>query len=74
MAANDDVLIVGKLDSKELEKSINDLIDFVGDKTTIMAGKFDSAMDKMKSAMKDFAITQKVSVDLMKEAWRRRQR
>lgn len=70
MAANDDVLIVGKLDSKELEKSINDLIDFVGDKTTIMAGKFDSAMDKMKSAMKDFAITQKVSVDLMKEAWK----
>ena len=70
MAANDDVLIVGKLDSKELEKSINDLIDFVGDKTTIMAGKFDSAMDKMKSAMKDFAITQKVSVDLMKDAWK----
>ena len=70
MAANDDVLIVGKLDSKELEKSINDLIDFVGDKTTIMAGKFDSAMDKMKSAMKDFAITQKVSVDLIKQSWR----
>ena len=53
MAANDDVLIVGKLDSKELEKSINDLIDFVGDKTTIMAGEFDSAMDKMKSASFD---------------------
>ena len=70
MAANDDVLIVGKLDSKELEKSINDLVEYVGDKTTIMAGKFDTAIDKMKNAMKDFAITQKVSVDLMREAWR----
>ena len=66
----DDVIIVGSLDKKELEKSIQDLVDYVGDKTNAMASKFTEGLDKMKLAMKDFAITQKVSVDLMKEAWR----
>lgn len=66
----DDVIIVGSLDKKELEKSIQDLVDFVGNKTNEMASKFTEGLDKMKLAMKDFAITQKVSVDLMKEAWR----
>lgn len=70
MAKNDDVIIVGSLDKKELEKSIQDLVDYVGDKTNTMANKFTEGLDKMKLAMKDFAITQKVSVDLMKEAWR----
>lgn len=65
----DDVIILGKLDKKELEKSIDELVNYVADKTTTMAGKFETAMDKMKSSMKDFAVTQKVSVDLMKEAW-----
>lgn len=68
--SNDDVIIVGSLSDKELRDSIDKLVDYVGDKTTIMAGKFDVAMEKMKSAMKDFAITQKVSVDLMQEAWK----
>lgn len=68
--SNDDVIIVGSLSDKELRESIDKLVDYVGDKTTIMAGKFDVAMEKMKSAMKDFAITQKVSVDLMQDAWK----
>ena len=68
--SNDDVIIVGSLSDKELRDSIDKLVDYVGDKTTIMAGKFDVAMEKMKSAMKDFAITQKVSVDLMQDAWK----
>lgn len=70
MAQNDDVIIVGSLDKKELEKSIQDLVDYVGNKTNDMASKFTEGLDKMKLAMKDFAVTQKVSVDLMKEAWR----
>ncbi|MEE1277669.1 MAG: hypothetical protein UHE86_01220 [Acutalibacteraceae bacterium] len=68
--SNDDIIIVGSLSDKELRDSIDKLVDYVGDKTTIMAGKFDVAMEKMKSAMKDFAITQKVSVDLMQDAWK----
>lgn len=66
----DATVIVGKLDYKELENSIDKLVDMVATKTTTMAGKFETAIDKMKNAMKDFAITQKVSVDLMKDAWR----
>ena len=67
----DDVIIVGSLDKKELEKSIQDLVNYVGDKTNAMANKFTEGLDKMKLAMKDFAITQKVSVDTMQEAWRK---
>lgn len=67
----DDVIIVGSLDKKELEKSIQDLVDYVGNKTNDMASKFTEGLDKMKLAMKDFAITQKVSVDTMQEAWRK---
>lgn len=67
---NDDVIIVGSLNDKELRNSINELVKFVGNKTNDMADKFTKGLDKMKLAMKDFAVTQKVSVDLMKEAWR----
>lgn len=67
----DDVIIVGSLDKKELEKSIQDLVNYVGDKTNTMAAKFTDGLDKMKLAMKDFAITQKVSVDVMQDAWRK---
>lgn len=70
MANNDDVLIVGSLKDEELRKSIDNLVDYVGDKTNEMAMKFNDGLDKMKLAMKDFAVTQKVSVDLMKQAWR----
>ena len=67
----DDVIIVGSLDKKELERSIQDLVDYVGNKTNTMAAKFTEGLDKMKLAMKDFAITQKVSVDVMQDAWRK---
>ena len=67
---NDDVIIVGSLNDKEMRKAIDDLVNYVGNQTTIMAGKFTKSIDMMRDAMKDFAITQKVSVDLMKEAWR----
>ena len=67
---NDDVLIVGSLKDDELRKSIDNLVDYVGTQTQVMAGKFEGAMDIMKSAMKDFAVTQNVSVNLMKQAWR----
>ena len=68
--ANDDVLIVGKLDDKDLLDSIDNLIKEVSDKSQVMANKFEKSMNIMKDAMKDFAVTQKVSVDLMKESWR----
>lgn len=68
--ANEDVLIVGKLDDKALRQSINDLVEYVDRNTSDMASSFVVSMDMMKGAMKDFAITQKVSVDLMKEAWK----
>lgn len=67
---NEDTIIVGSLEKDELEKSINELVSFVEGKTNKMAEDFTQGLDKMKLAMKDFAVTQKVSVDLMKEAWR----
>lgn len=68
--ANEDVLIVGKLDDKDLRKSIDDLVNYVGNQTSVMASEFVVSMDLMRGAMKDFAVTQKVSVDLMKESWK----
>ena len=70
MSQQNPTIIVGHLDDSELTKSIDKLVNEVANKTTVMAGKFETAIDKMKFAMKDFAVTQKVSVDLMKEAWR----
>ena len=67
---NDDVLIVGSLSDKELRKSIDSLVNYVGNQTSVMASNFVVSMDLMKGAMKDFAITQKVSVDLMQDAWK----
>ena len=64
------VVITGKLDSEELLKSIDNLVDAVSNKVQEMSAKFEGAMGIMKSSMKDFAVTQKVSVDLMKDAWR----
>jgi len=69
--ANDDVLIVGKLDDNALKSSIDALVKYVGDKTNAMAESFTQGLDKMKLAMKDFAVTQQVSVTLMQEAWRK---
>lgn len=66
----DATVIVGQLDSKELISSIDKLVSDVADRSQLMANKFEGAMEKMKSAMKDFAVTQKVSVDVMKESWR----
>lgn len=66
----DATIITGSLDGKELENSIDALVKNVSDKTKKMADGFVQSIDKMKLAMKDFALTQKVSVDLMKEAWR----
>ena len=63
-------VITAQLKDDELRKSIDALVDYVGDKTQEMATKFEGAMDIMKSSMKDFAVTQKVSVDMMKESWR----
>lgn len=68
--ANDDVLIIGKLEDGDLRKSVNELVDYIDNKTSAMANNFQASMDKMMGAMRDFAITQKVSVDLMKQAWK----
>lgn len=70
MSQQNPTIIVGHLDSSALTKSIDDLVKEVAKKTSGMAEDFTQAIDKMKFAMKDFAVTQKVSVDLMKEAWR----
>ena len=70
MSQQNPTIIVGHLDDTELTKSIDKLVAEVAKKTSGMAEDFTQAIDKMKFAMKDFAVTQKVSVDLMKEAWR----
>lgn len=67
----DATVIVGNLDGKELLSSIDKLVQDVSVRTNKMAEGFTQGIDKMKLAMKDFAITQKVSVDLMQEAWRK---
>ena len=51
----EDVLIVGKLDSKELEKSINDLIDYVDKGTSKMVQSFDTALGKIQSKLQDLS-------------------
>lgn len=64
------VIIAGALDAKELENSIDKIIETISNKSENMATPFTNAIGKMEQAMKDFAVTQKVSVDLMKKAWR----
>lgn len=44
----DDVIILGKLDKKELEKSIGDLVNYVEAGTKKMATDFDNAIEGMK--------------------------
>ena len=70
MGELDATVIVGQLDSKELERSIDALVWYVEESSKSMADNFNSAMVKMKESIKDFAISQRVSVDLMKESWR----
>ena len=68
--ADEAVIIAGALDSKELEKSIDDIINTISKKSENMAEPFTNAIGKMEQAMKNFAITQKVSASTMKDAWR----
>ena len=68
--ASNPTIVLAKLDSKELMASIDDLVNSVGDKTQKMAMQFEKSINIMNDAMKNFAVTQKVSVDTMKEAWR----
>ena len=70
MADTNPTIITAKLNDKELKDSIDKLVEYVGNKTTIMAGQFTKSMELMKDAMKDFAVTQKVSVDLIEQSWR----
>lgn len=70
MSNQNPTIIVGHLDNAELEKSINDLVDFVDKRTNAMADGFGGAMEKMKVAMKGFAEEQKKSVAFMKDAWK----
>lgn len=64
------VIIAGALDAKELEKSIDAIINTISEKSEHMAEPFTNAIGKMEQAMKNFAITQKVSASTMKDAWR----
>ena len=68
--ADEAVIIAGALDSKELEKSIDKIIETISSKSEHMADPFTNAIGKMEQAMKNFAITQKVSASTMKDAWR----
>jgi hypothetical protein len=67
---NEAVIIAGALDSKELERSIDAIINTISSKSEHMADPFTNAIGKMEQAMKNFAITQKVSASTMKDAWR----
>ena len=64
----DDVLIVGQLKDDALRNAITDLVDFVDKETSSMASRFDTSLKTMQEAMKQFGISQKVSVSLMKDA------
>lgn len=66
---SDATVIVASLSDKEMRESIDALVNYVGNKTSEMATKFDAAILKMRDAMKDFAVTQQVSVSLMQQAW-----
>jgi hypothetical protein len=68
--ADEAVIIAGALDSKELEQSIDAIINTISSKSEHMAEPFTNAIGKMEQAMKNFAITQKVSASTMKDAWR----
>ena len=64
----DDVLIVGQLKDDALRNAITDLVNFVDKETSSMATRFDASLKTMQEAMKQFGISQKVSVSLMKDA------
>lgn len=64
----DDVLIVGQLKDDALRNAVTDLVNFVDKETSSMATKFDSSLKTMQEAMKQFGVSQKVSVSLMKDA------
>lgn len=64
----DDVLIVGQLKDDALRNAITDLVNFVDKETSSMATRFDTSLKTMQEAMKQFGISQKVSVSLMKDA------
>ena len=68
--ADEAVIIAGALDATELEKSIDDIINTISKKSENMATPFTKAIGQMEQAMKNFAITQKVSASTMKDAWR----
>ena len=55
----DATIITGSLDGKELESSIDTLVKNVSEKTEKMADGFVQSIDKMKLAMKSFALTQR---------------
>lgn len=67
---NEAVIIAGALDATELERSIDNIINTISSKSENMATPFTNAIGKMEQAMKNFAITQKVSASTMKDAWR----
>ncbi len=67
---NEAVIIAGALDATELERSIDNIIETISSKSENMATPFTNAIGKMEQAMKNFAITQKVSASTMKDAWR----
>lgn len=50
----DDVIIVGSLDKKELEKSINELVAMIDDKIGNAAVSFDAGISLMESSLKGF--------------------
>ena len=67
--ATDATIIVGKLDSDELEKSIDKLVRTVNDKMDNAATAFSNNIGKMETALNTFATNANTAVNNIKQAF-----
>lgn len=67
--ANDATIIVGKLDSHELENSINKLVQTVNNKMLDAATAFDKGIASMEQSLKTFSSNAKTTVNDIKQAF-----
>lgn len=67
--ANDATIIVGKLNSDELEKSIEKLVKTVNDKMLDAAVSFDTGIGLMEQSLKTFGQNAKTTVNDIKQAF-----
>lgn len=68
--ATDATIIVGKLDSKQLETAINNLVNTVNQKMTDAADKFDAGLQRMETSLQTFSQKAKTTITDIKDTFK----